>query len=246
VSVSSLKVNPEATIEDDSPRLHDLCTVMGGAAVIQTCVQGVDFDGEVIEATRCLRMLDLPARVGLTLRPQTGQSLASPRSSPSMPTSSGALGPSTARKEAAWLDRHSASSDRHVRRWFRGERRPARLRSRRAMFTSAWCICRIAWGDEVVPVAALAGGEVFPVSLQPAALQLGGSDLGGGIGGHDGEDGVALGHQAAAAQGVAHGPGHRGAQLCRYRVGHRSRRVDHPPKAAVGLPLPAEVFFGLA
>ena len=41
----------------------------------QPAVQGVDFNGEVIEATRCLRMLDRPALVGLTLRPQTGQSL---------------------------------------------------------------------------------------------------------------------------------------------------------------------------
>ena len=48
---------------------------MGRAAVSQPTVQGVDFDGEVIEATRCLRMIDRPALVGLTLRPQTGQSL---------------------------------------------------------------------------------------------------------------------------------------------------------------------------
>ena len=43
--------------------------------------------------------------------------------------------------------------------------------------------------------------------------KLGGSDVGRGIGRHDGEDGVALGNQAASAQGVAHGPGHGGTHL---------------------------------
>lgn len=47
---------------------------MDRAAVSQPAVQGVDLDGDVIEGTRCLRMLDRPSLVGLTLRAQTGQS----------------------------------------------------------------------------------------------------------------------------------------------------------------------------
>ena len=75
-SPSSLQVDAESPVKDDSSRLDDPCTIMDLAAVIQARVQGVDGGGEVIEAARCLRMLGRPALVGLTLLPQTGQVLA--------------------------------------------------------------------------------------------------------------------------------------------------------------------------
>jgi hypothetical protein len=68
---SSLQVDAESPVRDDSSRLDDPCTIKDLAAVIQARVQGVDGGGEMIEAARCLRMLGRPALVARTLLPQT-------------------------------------------------------------------------------------------------------------------------------------------------------------------------------